>query len=70
MGLEIKQVKGTFKGFDYSTDKKDKVRQLNFIVEPENYDVKLDPNEHVEYKWVGPNEYSNINMSDEVRKPA
>ena len=68
LGLTPKKIIGNFKGFDYSTNKKPKVRQINFIVEPEDYMIKLDPNEHVEFKWVGRNDYQKLfSTTDEVK---
>ena len=51
-GLKVSQVIGTFEGFDYQTNSKPKVRQINFKVEVEPGDVVLEPTEHDEYRWI------------------
>jgi 8-oxo-dGTP diphosphatase len=66
-GLTISKVINTFAGFDYSTDRKPHVRQVNFIVEVKKGDVRLDPNEHSEYKWVDNDNIDDISMSDEIK---
>ena len=49
-GLEIEKVTGTFEGFDYSTPKKPKVRQINFKVTVRPGDIEL--TEHDAYRWI------------------
>jgi 8-oxo-dGTP diphosphatase len=51
-GLTVSKVISVFNGFDYSTDRKPRVRQINFLVEAENEDVILNPLEHDEFQWV------------------
>ncbi|HEY5667662.1 MAG TPA: NUDIX hydrolase [Candidatus Saccharimonadales bacterium] len=50
-GLVPAKVIAVFKGFDYSTDKKPWVRQVNFLVEPKPGDVTLSA-EHDHCIWV------------------
>ncbi len=66
-GLTIGTLKGMFKGFDYSTSKKPKVRQLNFLVTTTTGEIRLDPNEHIAYVWSGPDDYADLPMSEEIR---
>ena len=50
-GLRVEAVVGMFPGFDYSTPKKPKVRQFNFLVTAKSQDVHLSP-EHDNFVWV------------------
>ena len=67
-GLTISKVLATFAGFDYSTDKKPKVRQINFLATVEPGEVVLDPAEHDDFAWVDQTTYNNIQMSAEMRR--
>ena len=40
-GLEVDKIIGTFDGFDYTTSKKPKVRQVNFKVTVRSGDIRL-----------------------------
>ncbi|KAF6741812.1 NUDIX hydrolase domain-like protein [Ephemerocybe angulata] len=55
-GLKVTEVLGTFEGFEYET-KGGKSVQFNFLVrvnEGKGAAVKLNPEEHDTYAWVGP----------------
>lgn len=67
-GLTVSKVLGTFKGFDYSTDRKPKVRQVNFLVEVEPGEIALDPNEHDDFVWVDESNLDEVHMSESMRK--
>lgn len=67
-GLDVANILTTIPGFDYSTDKKPKVRQVNFLAEVNPWNVTLDPKEHDEFIWIDKNSFRNINMSDSMRK--
>ena len=68
-GQHVKSIVGKFDGFEYSTPKKPRVRQLNFIVEVGDDDVKLDPAEHDNYQWVAaPEDLDKLTMSDDMRR--
>jgi 8-oxo-dGTP diphosphatase len=67
-GLTVSKVITTFQGFDYSTNKKPSVRQVNFLVEVEPGDIVLDPKEHDNFVWVDKTNFSNLIMSDSMRK--
>lgn len=67
-GLIVSKIVAIFEGFDYSTERKPSVRQVNFLVEVNPGDVVLDPKEHDDFIWVDQNNISNINMSDSMRK--
>lgn len=67
-GLTVSRVVATFAGFDYSTDRKPAVRQVNFLVEVEPGDVVLDPEEHDDCMWVDESNVAAINMTDSMRK--
>jgi 8-oxo-dGTP diphosphatase len=49
-GLEVDKVIGTFEGFDYTTSKKPKARQINFKVIVKSGEIQL--TEHDRYRWV------------------
>jgi len=66
-GLVVSKIVTNFKGFDYSTDKKPHVRQVNFIVEVEPGDIILS-HEHDGHIWADKDNLSDINMSDSMRK--
>lgn len=66
-GLTASRIVATFDGFDYSTDKKPKVRQVNFIVEVEPGDVQLDSSEHDDYVWVDESNFDSIKLTDSMR---
>lgn len=67
-GLTISKIITTLKGFDYSTDKKPKARQINFIVEVEPGKVILDPKEHDAFMWVNESNIDGIKMSENMRR--
>lgn len=67
VGLTVTKVLGTFDGFDYSTDRKPRVRQVNFIVEVEPGEPQLDPTEHDAWQWVNETSITELNMSDSMR---
>ena len=51
-GLTVSKVISVFDGFDYTTDRKPHVRQINFLVEVEEGEVVLNPDEHDEFQWA------------------
>ena len=65
-GLITKEVIGTFTGFDYTTDKKPHVRQINFLVTVQNGAITLNPIEHDDYKWVTVQDLTDIPMSSNM----
>lgn len=48
--LEVGKILGTFEGFDYTTPKKPKVRQINFKVAVKPGPIQL--TEHDMYRWI------------------
>lgn len=66
-GLVVSKIVANFNGFDYSTDKKPHVRQVNFIVEVEPGDILLS-HEHDGHTWADKDNFNDINMSDSMRK--
>ena len=66
-GLIVSRVIARFAGFDYSTDRKPKVRQVNFLVEVEPGDIALNPDEHDAYVWVDQNNMSSMEMTDNMK---
>ena len=67
-GLTVSRVVTTFEGFDYSTNRKPSVRQVNFLVEVQPGDVVLDPEEHDDFIWVDKDGFGDVNMSESMRK--
>jgi len=55
-----------FPGFDYTTPKKPKVRQLNFLVEADG-EVVLSP-EHDQFQWADEPSLADLKMSAEMRQ--
>jgi 8-oxo-dGTP diphosphatase len=49
-GLEVEKVIATFEGFDYTTSKKPKARQVNFRVIAKPGKIQL--TEHDMYRWI------------------
>lgn len=66
-GLRVADVSTVFDGFDYSTDKKPKVRQFNFLVSVEDGAVTLDENEHDDFQWVDRDSLEQVTMSDNMK---
>lgn len=56
--LEVEKMIGTFEGFDYTTPKKPKVRQINFKVSVKPGDISLI--EHDMFKWITVNEIEEL----------
>ena len=56
--LDVEKIIGTFEGFDYSTPKKPKVRQINFKVSVKPGDISL--TEHDMSKWITVNEIEEL----------
>ena len=67
-GLTVSKIVTTFAGFDYSTDRKPHVRQINFIVEVTPSEVTLDPKEHDDFIWVDTHNLDDIKMSTNMRQ--
>lgn len=65
--LIVKRIVAVFSGFDYSTAKKPKVRQFNFLVEAaEPIEIILDPNEHDDFRWVSSKDIFLTEMSQSM----
>lgn len=67
-GLIVSKVISTFEGFDYSTSKKPKVRQTNYLVEVQPGEVKLNPAEHDQFVWVNINNLNELQMTQKMHK--
>lgn len=63
-GLTLGRIVGVFDGFEYSTPKKPKVRQLNFLVEADGEVVLSE--EHDAADWVDQSNLSNLDMTDSM----
>jgi 8-oxo-dGTP diphosphatase len=66
-GLIVSKVITAFDGFDYTTDRKPRVRQINFLVETGAGDVRLNPDEHDRFMWADlDTDLTNL-MSDDMQ---
>jgi hypothetical protein len=64
-GLVPSKVITTFKGFDYKTDKKSLVRQVNLIIEAKPGKVKLSE-EYDDFLWANKDSLSNIKITENM----
>ena len=60
--LDVEKIIGTFEGFDYSTPKKPKVRQVNFKVSVKPSDIIL--TEHDMFRWITASEVIELKTND------
>jgi 8-oxo-dGTP diphosphatase len=67
LGLRVTTVLGMFDGFDYSTDRKPGVRQINFLVKAEPGEPKLNPAEHDDYVWADEETLAKIESTEPMR---
>lgn len=64
--LKIKVVKKYFSfEYDYAGNK---AIENDYIVESDNLEIKIDPNEHTEYRWVTRPEVKALKMSPGMRR--
>ena len=66
-GLRVSTVISEFEGFDYQTRSKLKVRQINYKVAVESGEVKLEPAEHDDYRWINETDIDSLKTSQEMR---
>lgn len=66
-GLVVSKILDVFEGFDYTTDRKPHVRQVNFIVAVEPGNVVLDSNEHDAYLWIDISNIDEVKMSANMK---
>lgn len=66
--LVVSRILGKFEGFDYQTDSKPKVRQINFKVEVEPGEVVLEPSEHDEYRWISVEDIDELETTDLMKR--
>ena len=67
-GLSVSKILAVFAGFDYTTDRKPRVRQVNFLVEVEAGKVVLNHAEHDEFRWVDEADYAAAPMTDNMKR--
>lgn len=65
-GLKVNQFLSVFEGFDYTTPKKPKVRQINFRVSVKPGDITL--TEHDRFRWVTLQEIASLNTNSVMEK--
>lgn len=67
IGLIVKDILGTFQGFDYVTPKKPHARQTNFAVTIQDVSkLSLSPQEHDEIAWVTEASYKTYLADNDV----
>ena len=66
-GLTVSRISAAYDGFDYTHDDK-KVKQINFLIDVTNHDVKLNPDEHDSFVWVSLEELKKYPMTKEIKK--
>ena len=66
-GLNLKCISLLFEGFDYNTETKNRVIQVNFLVTTDTYEITLS-HEHESFLWVGIDGINNLTMTEEMRK--
>lgn len=64
-GLVPSKAITTFKGFDYTTDKKPHVRQVNLIIEAKPGEVKLSA-EHDDFLWANNDDLGSIKITENM----
>jgi 8-oxo-dGTP diphosphatase len=68
IGLKAIKLLAVFDGFDYTSRSGLEIRQANFKVEAEEGEIKLDPNEHDDFKWIDEKDIDNLATSDKQRQ--
>ncbi len=66
-GLVPSKVITTFKGFDYRTDKKPHVRQINLLIEVKPGKVKLS-DEHDDFLWATEKDLGDLKITENMIK--
>jgi 8-oxo-dGTP diphosphatase len=66
-GLTVENIVGMFPGFDYSTPKKPKARQFNFLVVTTDGEVRLSP-EHDAWEWIDETNIDTLPITDAMRQ--
>lgn len=61
-GLEVDKILATFDGFDYTTPKKPKARQINFKVTVRPGNIRL--TEHDMYRWITADDIHELNTNN------
>ena len=64
-GLEPSRIILTFMGFDYTTDKKPRVRQINLIMEVGPGNVNLS-SKHDEYLWANQSDLRSLKITENM----
>lgn len=63
--LDVSAILGIFEGFDYTTPKKPKVRQINFKVSVMSGTIEL--TEHDMFRWITVDEIPELKTNDVMR---
>ncbi|GAB2524389.1 NUDIX hydrolase [Nocardia heshunensis] len=66
-GLRVLRITDVLGGFDYATRTKSRVRKYSFVVEAQDGEIRLDPDEHDRYQWIDADTVDNLPMADDMR---
>ena len=66
-GLTVSSINAVYDGFDYTHDDK-KVKQINFLIDVTDHNVKLNPDEHDSFTWVSLEELNKYPMTKKIEK--
>ena len=67
-GLETVQILGYMFSFDYSSSSGKLARQFNFAVAVKGGTIRLNPGEHVSYRWIGRSQVAASRLTGNVQK--
>lgn len=68
-GLQVKSVVRYIDSFDYASSSGKQTRQWNFVVDASGHQrVKLNPEEHESFRWVGPEDAAQSQCSEQTRR--
>lgn len=66
-GLSMANIEAFVDTFDFPTDEGYVVREFNFLVSTESYDIVLDPKEHSAFAWISADDIEKYLMTKEMR---
>lgn len=67
-GLTVASIEGMIDGFDYIEENNIGVRQFNFVVNVEEGDITLSPDEHDHFIWLEKKNLDTLELSPEMRR--
>ena len=67
-GLRVKDFLAEFEGMDYVSSKNINVRQINYLVDVYESEIKLDPEEHSDYRFIDLTDLDTLECTDNQRR--